>query len=85
MDRQQIFEKVTQLMVDLFDLDRAALTPEAKFQDLGLTSIDAIDLVVELQTMTGRKVSEAGLRNVRTIGDIVTLVQEHLAQGQTAV
>ncbi len=82
MDRQQIFDKVTQLMADLFDLDRATLTPEAKFQDLGLTSIDAIDLVVELQTMTGRKVNEAGLRNVRTIGDIVTLVQEHLAQGQ---
>jgi acyl carrier protein len=84
MDRQQIHEKVTQIMVDLFDLDRAALTPEAKFQDLGLTSIDAIDLVVELQTMTGRKVNEAGLRNVRTVGDIVTLVQEHLAQGRTA-
>jgi len=85
MDRQQIYEKVTQLMADLFDLDRSTLTPEAKFQDLGLTSIDAIDLVVELQTMTGRKVSEAGLKSVRTIGDIVTLVQEHLAQGQTTV
>jgi acyl carrier protein len=82
MTREQIFEKVTQLMADLFDLDRAVLTPEAKFQDLGLTSIDAIDLVVELQTMTGRKVSEAGLREVRTIGDIVSLVEKHLEQGQ---
>jgi acyl carrier protein len=80
MDREQIFDKVTQLMADLFDLDRESLTPEARFQDLGLTSIDAIDLVVELQTMTGRKVNEEGLRSVRTIGDIVKLVQEHLAQ-----
>lgn len=83
MDRQQIYEKVTQLMADLFDLDRASLKPESRFQDLGLTSIDAIDLVVELQTMTGRKVDEAGLRSVRTIDDIVALVQKHLAQGQT--
>jgi acyl carrier protein len=83
MDRAQIYEKVTQLMSDLFDLDRAALTPQARFQDLGLTSIDAIDLVVELQTMTGRKVSEAGLREVRTIEDIVTLVQKHLAAEPT--
>jgi acyl carrier protein len=82
MDRQQIFDKVTQLMADLFDLDRSSITLESKFQDLGLTSIDAIDLVVELQTMTGRKVNEAGLRNVRTIGDIVTLVEEHLKQGK---
>ena len=83
MTREQIYEKVTQLMADLFDLDREALTPDAKFQDPGLTSIDAIDLVVELQTMTGRKVNEAGLREVRTVGDIVTLVEKHLAQGQT--
>lgn len=83
MDREQIYDKVTQLMADLFDLDRASLKPEATFQDLGLTSIDAIDLVVELQSMTGRKVNEAGLRNVRTVGDIVTLVQEHLAQAPT--
>jgi acyl carrier protein len=80
MTREQIYEKVTQLMVELFDLDRAALTPEAKFQDLGLTSIDAIDLVVELQTMTGRSVSDAGLRSVRTVGDIVALVERHLSQ-----
>ncbi len=83
MTREQIHEKVTKLMADLFDLDPAALTPEARFQDLGLTSIDAIDLVVELQTMTGRKVNEAGLREVRTIGDIVALVEKHLAQGES--
>lgn len=81
MESQQVYEKVTQLMADLFDLDRAALTPEARFQDLGLTSIDAIDLVVELQSMTGRKVDEASLRKLRTVGDIVKLVQDHLGQG----
>lgn len=84
MTREQIYEKVTQLMADLFDLDKAALKPEARFQDLGLTSIDAIDLVVELQTMTGRKVNEAGLREIRTIGDIVALVEKHLAQGESS-
>ncbi len=84
MTREQIYEKVTKLMADLFDLDKAALKPETTFQDLGLTSIDAIDLVVELQTMTGRKVNEAGLREVRTIGDIVALVEKHLAQGESS-
>jgi acyl carrier protein len=79
MDQQTIYDKVTQTMADLFELDRARLTPEVKFEDLGLTSIDAIDLIVELQSMTGRKVAEAGLREVRTIGDIVRLVEKHLA------
>ena len=84
MDREQIYQKVTDLMVQLFDLDRAVLKPEATIQELGLTSIDAIDLAVELQTMTGRKVNEAGLREIRTVADIVNLVEAHLAQAEKA-
>jgi acyl carrier protein len=82
MERQEIFEKVTQLMADLFDLDKASITPESRFEDLQLTSLDAIDLVVELQRLTGRKVAEQGLRSVRTVGDVVALVQAHLAEGE---
>lgn len=80
MTREMILEKVTRTMVELFDLDPAAITPETKFEDLKLTSLDAIDLVVELQRLTGRRVSEEGLRKVRTVGDIVSLVESHLAE-----
>lgn len=81
MDESAIFEKVTQVMADLFDLDRSQITRESRFQDLGITSIDAIDLVVELQRMTGKKLSaEPGIKDVRTIGDVVMLVQRHVAQ-----
>ena len=82
MDDTVIFEKVTQVMADLFDLDRTQITRESRFQDLGITSIDAIDLVVELQRMTGKKLSvESGIKDVRTIGDVVTLVRRHIADG----
>ena len=82
MDQQAAFVKVTALMAELFDLDRAKLTPEARFEDLELTSLDAIDLIIELQAMTGRKVTAGRLRNVRTIGDIVALVQGEPVQGE---
>ena len=55
-----------------------------RFEELQLTSLDAIDLVVELQQMTGRKVTETKLREVRTVGDIVTLVEAHLAASEAA-
>lgn len=80
MTREMILEKVTKTMVELFDLDPATITPETRFEDLKLTSLDAIDLVVELQRLTGRRVSEEGLRKVRTVGDIVSLVESHLAE-----
>jgi acyl carrier protein len=82
LNEAEIFEKITQVMTDLFDLDRSKLTRESRFQDLEITSIDAIDLVVELQRITGKKLSsESGLKEVRTIGDVVSLVQRHIASG----
>ena len=76
--REQVYEKVTSMMAEMFDLDKSKITLESKFEDLDLTSIDAIDLVVELQQMTGKKVNEEGLKKVRTVGDIVSLVEDHI-------
>ena len=84
MDQQTILDKVTAVMAELFDLDRSRLTPEVRFEDLELTSLDALDLVAELQALTGRKVAQGRLRDVRTIGDMVSLVQSQLAQNDRA-
>ena len=84
MDRQAIFDKVTAVMAELFDLDRSKLTPEVRFEDLDLTSLYALDLVAELQALTGRRVAQGRLRDVRTIGDMASLVQSQLAQDDTA-
>ena len=78
MDKQVIHDKIAEVISDLFDIEKSRITLDAKFEDLELTSIDAIDMVVELQRFTGRKLTEAGLRNVRTIGDVVELVHAHV-------
>jgi acyl carrier protein len=80
--REQVFDKVTSMMAEMFDLDKAKITAESKFEDLDLTSIDAIDLVVELQQFTGKKVNEEGLKKVRTVGDIVGLAVEQVKGAQ---
>jgi acyl carrier protein len=83
MTRDEIFGRVREILVGSFEIDAAAVTPKALlFQELGLDSIDAIDMVVRLQEWTGRRVPEEALRKVRTVDDIVTLVEAHLAQGQ---
>ena len=79
-DRDIIYQKVTATMADLFGLEQGSITPSTTFEDLKLTSLDAIDLVVELQRVTGRRVAEEGLRRVRTVGDIVDLIESHLAE-----
>ena len=82
MTRDEILGRVREILVSSFDIDAAAIKPEALlFQELGLDSIDAIDMVVRLQEWTGRRVPEEALRKVRTVDDVVSLVAAHLAEG----
>lgn len=80
MTREEVFETISQKISEMFDIEPSKIRPESKFQDLELTSLDAIDLIIELQQMTGRKVKEAGLRSIRTVDDLVTVVIAHLSE-----
>ncbi len=77
--RQDILDHVTHLMSDMFELDHADVTEDAHlYDDLDIDSIDAVDLIVELKSYTGRKLAPEDFKNVRTVGDIVTAVKELL-------
>jgi acyl carrier protein len=55
MTRDEIFERVRELLTKTFGLPAEKVTPKALLQqDLDLDSIDAVDLVVYLQDWTGR-------------------------------
>ena len=82
MTRDEIYRRVSELLVTSFEIDPKQVVPQALlFQELGLDSIDAIDMVVRLQEWTGRRVPEEALRSVRTVDDVVSLVERHLAVG----
>jgi acyl carrier protein len=76
----EVLEQVSRKISELFDIDRSLIKPESRFEDLELTSLDAIDLMIELQQMTGRKLKEAALRSIRTVDDLVNVVMAHLAE-----
>ena len=63
--------------LDLLVSAWAKLAPQTKLEELDLDSIDAIDLAVKLQQMSGRRVDEAGLRQLRTVEDVEVLIQQH--------
>jgi len=80
--RKEILEHVVDLMERMFELDREGLVEEANlYEDLDVDSIDAVDLVVELRNYTGKKILPEDFSNVRTIGDVVTAVEDLLGNG----
>jgi acyl carrier protein len=77
MERDEILAQIKKYMVVLFDTPPDSIVDDADLaQDLDLDSIDAVDLVVELQKLTGRKIKPDEFKTVRTVGDVVERVYE---------
>jgi acyl carrier protein len=75
-----IFEQLKAVLTGNFEIDPAKVTLEADlFADLGLDSIDAVDLAIKLQEMTGKRVKPQEFKSIRTVGDVVATVQQLLA------
>jgi acyl carrier protein len=80
MTRAEIYQRITGILVKTFELDPADIRPESRlYEDLDLDSIDAVDMFVELHEVTGRRIDPKVARNIRTVQDIVALVETELS------
>ena len=71
-----------QVLEDLFEVDPQKVTPEARlYEDLDIDSIDAVDLVVELKKITGKKLQPDEFKSVRTVQDVVDAISKLLNDG----
>ena len=81
MTRQEILAALSDALQDMFEVPAEKITENALlYQDLDLDSIDAIDLVVKLQELTGKKIKPEQFKTVRTVGDVVDQVQALLKE-----
>ncbi|HEX4923463.1 MAG TPA: acyl carrier protein [Bdellovibrionales bacterium] len=71
-----VVSKVNLLMHEGFEIPLEKLTPNATiFGDLGLDSLDAVDMLVNLEDKIGVKVEVERIKAVRTMQDIYDLVE----------
>lgn len=62
MDRDEIFSKVQEVLVDALAVDEDEVTPEATiFGDLGAESIDVLDIAFKLEQAFGFKIAQGEL------------------------
>ncbi len=74
-DGSTYLEMLRQVLHDEFEIDPSTVVPEANlFTDLDIDSIDAIDLIVKLKDMTGRKIPPEEFKSVRTVGDVIQVL-----------
>ena len=75
--QEEIFIKLREILSQSFELEPGRITLEANlFTDLDLDSIDAVELAIQLQDFTGRRVKAEEFKHVRTVADVVATIHQ---------
>ena len=81
MERDDLTRQIDQIMVEGFEIAPSLLKPEARlFEDLGLDSLDGVDLVVAIEKKFSCRIEETDVRSMRSLSDIYEYVRKTLSE-----
>ena len=86
MTDQEIIEQINSSLAEEFEFALGDMTPDTTlFEDMGLDSLDIVDLVIVLETAFGMKIrEEEAIRKIRTLSDIHSFVINKKRQMESA-
>ena len=80
--REEIYQRVVSVLEELFEIDPQQVSLQARLsEDLDIDSIDAVDLMIELKGITGKKIQPEDFKSVRSVEDVVDAIVKLLNKG----
>lgn len=77
MEIQEITEKIEMILVEEFEIEAEKLQSTALLkQDVGIDSLDFVDIVVAIEREFGFKPTAQELKQVKTLGELYTFIQD---------
>ena len=86
MTDNEIIERINSSLAEEFEFALGDMTADTTlFEDMGLDSLDVVDLVIVLETAFSIKIrEEEAIRKIRTLGDIYSFVISKKRQLESA-
>ncbi len=79
MQRDEIVKIINQFLVEEFEIEESTLVPEALLiQDLGIESLDFVDIVVIIEQEFGFKVTREEMADVKTLEDMYQYIAKRV-------
>jgi len=75
----EIISIVNRVMMEEFEAEESQLRPDANLRDdLGMDSLDGVDMVVALEVAFGFRIAEQEARGIRTLGDVHERIRKNV-------
>ena len=72
------FDMIAQIIAEQFDREVEELDEDTDIiDDLGCSSMDAVELIVAIESATDIRIPDEAVDSIRTIGDLVSYLNEH--------
>ncbi len=85
MTKDEIQTWIVDMLHEMFEIEKNKITPQANlYTDLDIDSIDAVDIVVKLNQLTGKRIQPDVFRTVRTVQDVVDVIATLLQADEKA-
>lgn len=79
MERKEIEEKVKQFLVEDLEIDEAKIAPEARLkEDIGIDSLDFVDIVVIVEKTFGLKIKPEEMTNVKLFSQFCDYIESKI-------
>ncbi len=73
-----VFDKVAAILAEYVDTDASSITNETSFEELGIDSLDMLDMVMALEEELGGVELELS-EDIKTVGDLVAYAESKMA------
>ena len=78
---ERIIKVVNSVLEEEFEIDAGLLKPEALlYEDIGLDSLDAVDLIVMVDKELGVRIEEDDAKALRSLEDVYNIIEELLKE-----
>ena len=82
MTRQEIFDKLREIMLEADDRNREIVEKSTEetdlMKDFGFSSVNMLYIVIMIEESFGIRFSDLGVRDLRKVGDVISYISEEL-------
>lgn len=77
-----VFEKVREIITDVFSCEEADVTMETKFvEDLDADSVDVVEIAYSIEEEFDiERIPDDDLKNITTVGELVSQIEAMIAE-----